>query len=104
MKAEEKRQVVADLHEKMQVYRRSGVSEYIVWRVQDEALDWWAAEEGVFVPLKADRAGIIRSRVFPGLWLARRSLLAGDMAAVLRTLQAGLQSPEHAAFVETPSV
>jgi hypothetical protein len=37
--------------------------------------------------------------VFPGLWLARKSLLAGDMAAVLHTLQEGLQSPEHAAFV-----
>jgi Uma2 family endonuclease len=90
-----------DLHEKMRVYQRAGVSEYIVWRVQDKALDWWVAEAGVFTPLKADRTGVIRSRVFPGLWLARRALLADNMAAVLRTLQEGLQSPEHAAFVES---
>jgi hypothetical protein len=27
--------------------------------------------------------GVIRSRVFPGLWLAADALLAGDLAAVL---------------------
>ena len=44
--------------------------------------------------------GIFRSVVFPGLWLDAAALLAGDRAKLLAVLQQGLQSPEHAAFVE----
>ena len=43
--------------------------------------------------------GVIRSRIFPGLWLAANALLAGDLATVFAELQKGLQSPDHAAFV-----
>ena len=89
-----------DLHDKLRVYRRTGVQEYVVWRVLDCELDWFALREGAYHRLEADQAGIIRSPVFPGLWLAVPALLARDLAAVLATLQAGLASPEHAAFVE----
>ena len=88
-----------DLHDKLRVYRRSGVQEYVVWRVLDEAVDWFALHEGTYRLLDADAAGIVRSAVFPGLWLAVPSLLAGDLAAVLAALQAGLASPEHAVFL-----
>ena len=47
----------------------------------------------------ADEDGTLRSRAFPGLWLDPAALLAGDIAAVLATLERGLASPEHAAFV-----
>jgi Uma2 family endonuclease len=87
-----------DLHDKLRVYRRSGVQEYVVWRVLDQAVDWLALHEGTYRPLEADAAGIVRSAAFPGLWLAVPALLAGDRAAVLATLQVGLASPEHAAF------
>jgi hypothetical protein len=50
--------------------------------------------------LPADAAGVCRSEAFSGLWLDVRSLLAGDLAAVLKTSHEGLASPEHAAFVE----
>ena len=30
-----------DLHDKLNVYRRNGVKEYMVWRVYEEALDWF---------------------------------------------------------------
>ena len=43
---------------------------------------------------------MIRSRVFPGLWLDVKALLKGDLARVLAVLQQGLASPEHAAFVK----
>jgi hypothetical protein len=43
--------------------------------------------------------GVLRSRVFPGLWLDAAGLLAEDGARVLTTLQEGLQSAEHASFV-----
>jgi Uma2 family endonuclease len=88
-----------DLHDKKKAYRRNGVREYIVWQTLDNRLDWFSLQNGEYVTLTADEAGIIKSRVFPGLWLAVRALLAGDMNAVLSVLQQGLNSPEHAAFV-----
>jgi len=42
---------------------------------------------------------VIRSDVFPGLWLDVPALLKGDLARVLATLQRGLRSVEHAEFV-----
>lgn len=89
-----------DLHDKMRIYRRSGVREYLVWRVYDVAIDWFLLENGKFTPLEADEQGIIRSRTFPGLWLSIPALLRGDTKTVVATLQQGLQSPEHAAFAE----
>jgi Uma2 family endonuclease len=89
-----------DLHDKKTAYRRNGVREYIVWQVLDQKLDWFALQEGEYVSLEPDEMGIIRSQVFPGLWLAASALLAGEMARVLAVVQEGLNSPEHAAFVK----
>ena len=88
-----------DYHVKRRIYRRNGVREYVIWRVEDGAIEWFTLENGDYLALAADTAGVIRSRVFPGLWLAADALLAGDLAAVLAALQAGLASPEHADFV-----
>jgi Uma2 family endonuclease len=30
-----------DLHDKLEAYRRTGVREYVVWRVLDRAIDWF---------------------------------------------------------------
>ena len=43
---------------------------------------------------------VIRSQVFPGLWLATNDLLAGNMGRVLAVLHEGLAAPEHTAFVQ----
>src|SRR5437762_5868582 len=91
--------VSLDVREKLDSYRRSGVREYVVWRTEDEAVDWWALEEDEFRPLPAEGDGTLRSRVFPGLWLDIGALLAGDGPRVMAKLQEGLQSAEHAAFV-----
>ncbi len=88
-----------DLHDKLRVYQRCGVQEYLVWRVYDEQIDWWELSEGVYMPLSADRQGVLASRVFPGLWLDRAALLAGKLDQVLATLQQGLSSIDHQAFV-----
>lgn len=87
-----------DLHDKKHVYRRNGVQEYLVWQVYDKRIDWWELRDELYTPLSADEHGIVRSRVFPGLWLHANALLQGDMAAVLAALQQGLQHDEHAAF------
>ena len=91
--------VAIDRPAKKQAYRRNGVKEYIVWQVLDRKLNWFYLEKGEYMELSADRDGILQSQVFPGLWLAVAELLAGDMQQVLTVLQAGLQSPECAAFV-----
>ena len=88
-----------DLHAKLNVYRRNGMSEYVVWRVLDGAVDWFILEDGEYRPLAPDSTGVVESARFPGLRLAVGALLAGEVAAVLAELQRGLDSPAHAAFV-----
>jgi Uma2 family endonuclease len=92
--------VSIDLHTKKQVYRRNGVKEYIVWQVLDDRLSWFYLENGEYLDLPIDENGILRSRVFPGLWLAASELLEGNMQQVLAVLQSGLNSAEHQAFVQ----
>jgi len=89
-----------DLHEKLRVYRRNDVQEYIVWRVDDKQVDWFRLVNDEYIPLVPDSDGIIHSQVFPGLRLAVSALLTGNLASVLAELQKGIGTPEHAAFVE----
>lgn len=89
-----------DLHAKLNVYRRSGVKEYVVLRVLDHDMDWFVLREGRYESKTLDAAGLFRSEVFPGLWLDKAAAVKGDIAKMLATLQQGLASAEHAAFVE----
>jgi Uma2 family endonuclease len=88
-----------DLHGKKQAYRRNGVKEYIVWQVLEQKLTWFCLEQGEYLELTPDENGILKSRVFPGLWLAVNELLTENMSEVLNVLQSGLQSDEHAEFI-----
>jgi Uma2 family endonuclease len=88
-----------DLHTKLHVYRRNSVLEYIVWRVLDREIDWFVLRKGEYEKLKPDSQGILRSTVFPGLWLDTAAMIRGDLARVLAVLQKGIKSAEHAAFV-----
>lgn len=72
-----------DLHQKKNVYRRNGVQEYIVWRVLDGAIDWFALRDGQYVALAPDASGVIESAVFPGLRLDVAAMLAGDISKVV---------------------
>ncbi len=91
-----------DLHEKKAVYQRNQVREYIVWEVMDARLHWFSLEDGEYIPLvPRQRDSVPCSRVFPGLWLNTLVLLAGkNRAEVFRTLNRGLKSAEHKAFVQ----
>lgn len=88
-----------DLHDKLRVYRRNGVQEYIVWRTYSQQIDWFFLEAGEYQRMEPDSEGILRSRQFPGLWLAGDRLLSGNLAEVLAVLQQGIASPDHQAFV-----
>ena len=88
-----------DLHDKLRVYRRNGVREYVVWRVHDRQIDWFVLEDDEYRHLEPDAGGVLHSTVFPGLRLAAEALLAGDLATVLAELRRGLDTDEHTAFV-----
>ncbi len=89
-----------DLHAKLHVYRRNGVREYIVWRTFDAEIDWFVLEGSAYRRLAPDPLGVLKSRVFPGLWLEPAALLRGDAAKVLAVLGDGLRSAEHAEFAQ----
>jgi Uma2 family endonuclease len=89
-----------DLGEKRDVYRRSGVGEYLVWRVLDREFDWFALREGRYLPQTIDPQGWLHSELFPGLWLNVSAMLRGDLRSVLNTLEQGIASPEHGQFVD----
>ena len=89
-----------DLYDKLQVYRRNGVREYLVWLVEDKAFRWYVWREGNYQQLSPDESGILKSPFFPGLWLDVSALLAGEMQQVLSVLNSGISSSEHQALVE----
>jgi len=91
--------VSIDLHKKLNVYRRNGVREYLVWRVLDRAIDWFILRGGDYARLTPAADGTLRSEIFPGLWLDAAAMVGDQMPQVLDVLQQGLASPDHANFL-----
>jgi Uma2 family endonuclease len=88
-----------DVHQKLNVYRRNQVQEYLVWRFYEQEFDWFRLQAGEYIKLEPDSDGTIRSQMFPGLWLDKNALLTGDLAKVLAVLPWELETPEHRNFV-----
>jgi Uma2 family endonuclease len=88
-----------DLYQKRRVYQRSGVREYLVLVAYEEEARWFSLQDGVFQPITAED-GVLRSRIFPGLWLNPDHIWAGDFAAMQALVQQGCQSAEHAEFIK----
>ena len=78
--------VSRDLDQKKRAYERNAVREYIVWRVDDGAIDWFQLRDGVYVTRTPEADGIIESEEFPGLRLDVPAMLAMDRAKVLAAL------------------
>ncbi|WP_017655448.1 Uma2 family endonuclease [Fortiea contorta] len=89
-----------DLYDKKKAYRRNGVKEYIVWQSLENKLDWFSLQNDEYVSLEPGADGVIKSQVFPGLWLDVLAFCTGEMTQVLAVLQQGLNSQEHADFVQ----
>ncbi|MFB2833629.1 Uma2 family endonuclease [Floridanema evergladense] len=89
-----------DLHQKLKVYRRNQVQEYLVWRIYDGEFDWFRLNAGEYIKVEPDNNRIIYSQAFPGLWLDKAALLTVNLAKVLEVLQQGLASQEHQDFVQ----
>ena len=61
-----------DLHDKLNVYRRNGVREYVVWRVHDQAIDWFVLREGRYERLPLGPDGLYPARSSPACGSIRR--------------------------------
>ncbi len=87
-----------DMNRKRTDYLEAGVQEYVVLCVEEQQLFWFHFPSRQ--KLKADRQGVWKSRVFPGLWLDGPALITRDSARLVATAQRGLATPEHAKFVQ----
>lgn len=92
--------VSIDLHKKFDAYLRNGVREYVVWRVEDEEIDWFVLRHGQYTLQQPDADGLLKSEVFPGLWLNPQKLVRLDIPGLFSDLDAGTATPEHAALVK----
>jgi hypothetical protein len=91
--------VSIDLNKKFDVYEKNGVREYVVWRVDEQEIDWFVLKAGKFHRLTKSKDGLYKSKAFPGLWLDSAALIEGDLIKVLDVIQKGVASPEHQRFV-----
>jgi Uma2 family endonuclease len=89
-----------DLHTKLPAYEKNGVLEYVVWRVNDEEIDWFSLKRGKYQKLAKTKDGVYKSKVFAGLWLDADAMIAGSLLKVLEVVQKGLAAPEHRRFVK----
>jgi Uma2 family endonuclease len=87
-----------DLHSKLRAYQRNRVPEYLALLTFEQRIVWHVLTAGKYVPMLPDYDGVLRSRVFPGLWLHPGHFWADDINALLALLREGLASPEHAEF------
>ncbi len=86
-----------DLHAKRDDYLAAGVQEYLVLVVAEPEIHWFHFPSRR--RLRPNKAGVWKSRVFPGLWLDGPALLERDSSRLIATIQEGLATPKHAAFV-----
>jgi Uma2 family endonuclease len=87
-----------DFGPKLNLYQRAGVREYITVSLEPQQAVWRELAGGRYAPLAPGSDGILRSRIFPGLWLDPEALFKGDAARMLERLRGGLESSEHAEF------
>jgi len=88
-----------DFGPKLALYQRAGVQEYITVEQFGQLMIWRVLENGAYVAQTLPADGIVRSRVFPGLWLDLAAFWADDGAKMLAVLNEGLASQDHRDFV-----
>jgi len=91
--------VSLDRGPKLRTYERHGVKEYLIWRVDDNLLEWYVLRDDGFELQTLPADGIYRSETFPGLWLNTAAMLQHDGGTVMQSLQKGLATSDHATFV-----
>jgi Uma2 family endonuclease len=89
-----------DFGPKLQLYQRAGVREYISLELFGKRIIWRMLENRVYIAQQIPPDGILRSQVFPGLWLDVAAFWNNNGAKMLAALNAGLSSEDHQHFVE----
>jgi Uma2 family endonuclease len=87
-----------DSREKKDDYLHAGVQEYMIVAVEEREVRWF--DLSVDETFSEDSSGIIKSRVFPGLWIDTAALLNRDMKRLVGSLQRGLRTKAHSQFVQ----
>lgn len=86
-----------DLGVKLELYRENRVLEYLTVLLQPQRIIWRRLTRGRYSEIEPGEDGILRSRVFPGLWLDPGAIW-NPKKSIRRALERGLKTPEHAAF------
>jgi Uma2 family endonuclease len=89
-----------DFGPKLKLYQRAGVREYISLELFGKRIIWRMLENRVYIAQQIPPDGILRSQVFPGLWLDVAAFWNNNGAKMLAALNAGLSSEDHQRFVE----
>jgi hypothetical protein len=89
-----------DLSIKKDLYQTAGVCEYVAILVEEQEVRWHRLVSDRYQLCRPHARGVFRSEEFPGLWLDVPALWKQDLARLLRTLERGLESRAHAAFVK----
>jgi Uma2 family endonuclease len=87
-----------DLGAKLELYRRAGVREYLSVLLNPQQVIWRELARGRYREIKPDEDGLLRSRVFPGLWLNSEAVWNAKKQ-MREAVQKGIASEGHAAFV-----
>jgi Uma2 family endonuclease len=87
-----------DLGAKLELYRRVGVREYLSVLLSPQQIIWRELARGRYREIKPDEDRLMRSRIFPGLWLDPGAVWS-TRKSVRDAVQKGIVSEDHAAFV-----
>jgi Uma2 family endonuclease len=80
-----------DLGPKLELYRRTGVAEYLAILIRKKTVQWRVLEDGQYKLLEP-AGGVLKSRVFPGLWLDTGALFPPDRKRLLAGVDEGLRT------------
>jgi Uma2 family endonuclease len=81
-----------DLGPKLELYRRTGVQEYLTILLEDKKAQWRVlGSDGRYRLLKLS-GGFLKSKIFPGLWLDPVALFPPDRKRLLAGVEAGSKS------------
>ena len=89
-----------DFGPKLRLYQTAGVREYITIETLLRRISWRILSEGTYVYQPSAPDCILRSQIFPGLWLDEAAFWANDGSRMLAALNAGLASDDHQHFVQ----
>ncbi len=88
-----------DLHSKLELYRRSGVGEYLVILAYEREVRLFRLADGVYELIRPDEDGVLRSQVLPGFRFRADWFWEGRVAELIELVEEGIASPEHGEFV-----